>query len=590
MKAVDFYKLPRSIQDRFVGSVMSGFPPAPILASKGAVPNKIGWLALSGVCLIGVVVTTRLGYGSLDSALSLHSWKALPLYLGLVFGVAFGLVQAFARLTRERALPYSAGVYLFPACVIDARNDQFKIYETKDLQSVDVQGSAVRAAFAGGTNFSFPLVEAAAGPTMVSDVQAARDRAMHAHATEDAGELVAVDPLHNPRFSSPVGPRDPYQMKMPPWGKLGFAVAGVVAVAFGPAIWAFRNHGSDKTMYATATKVNDSATYRAYLERGDKYKPEVSGILLPRSELRDAEKAGTVDALLDYKKSHPSSQIGGEVQTSIRAAMLSELEKAKAPGTLAALKDFATKYPEHGVDAELKEATHAIYTRELNAFKAKVPNSKEKPQVLAFADRLFAWAERNNNGKIEVRIRRKAIDMGRPDSAVAKAPNFMGTATYPHNFFDDKHLTAREKDLTKTMTTRIDAGISPSLFEVVGGPSVPTEPDTWPEAKVPTLFIAHGVDWSGHFYTWTRPRGTFVGLTFTFEAAFVVPGDPKPFKFKWDFFRMPYAGNVKEEDGPFGPGQAEDKVYGAMSDGAFDQFADKLLGVFFKDKEKDKDK
>ena len=40
MKVVDFYKLPRSIQDRFVGSVMSGFPPAPILAAKGGTPKK----------------------------------------------------------------------------------------------------------------------------------------------------------------------------------------------------------------------------------------------------------------------------------------------------------------------------------------------------------------------------------------------------------------------------------------------------------------------------------------------------------------------------------------------------------------------
>src|SRR5207302_2417883 len=48
MKAVDFYKLPRAIQDRFVGSVMSGFPPAPLLAAKGAKPTKLAWLALTG--------------------------------------------------------------------------------------------------------------------------------------------------------------------------------------------------------------------------------------------------------------------------------------------------------------------------------------------------------------------------------------------------------------------------------------------------------------------------------------------------------------------------------------------------------------
>src|SRR5438128_118121 len=137
MKAVDFYKLPRSIQDRFVGSVMSGFPPAPILAKKGAVPNKLAWLALTGVCFVAIIVVTRLGYGSLESGLSLHSWKALPLYFVLIFGLVFGLVQAFARLVRERALPYGAGVYLFPACVIDAKNDTFKIYETKELQGVD---------------------------------------------------------------------------------------------------------------------------------------------------------------------------------------------------------------------------------------------------------------------------------------------------------------------------------------------------------------------------------------------------------------------------------------------------------------------
>src|SRR5947199_1827724 len=109
---------------------MSGFPPAPILAKKGPVPNKLMWLALTGVSFVAMVIVTRLGYGSLESGLSLHSWKVLPVYLALVFALVFGLVQAFARLTRERAMPYHAGVYLFPACVIDARNDQFKIYET----------------------------------------------------------------------------------------------------------------------------------------------------------------------------------------------------------------------------------------------------------------------------------------------------------------------------------------------------------------------------------------------------------------------------------------------------------------------------
>ena len=120
MKAVDFYKLPRAIQDRFVGSVMSGFPPAPLLASKGGTPTKLAWLGLTAASFIVTIIVTRIGYGSLESSLSIHSWKALILYGLLIFGVAFGLVQAFGRGVRERALPYGAGIYLFPACLIDA--------------------------------------------------------------------------------------------------------------------------------------------------------------------------------------------------------------------------------------------------------------------------------------------------------------------------------------------------------------------------------------------------------------------------------------------------------------------------------------
>src|SRR5690606_40156030 len=105
--------------------------------------TKLMWLGVSAGCFVVLVVVARVGYGALESGLSVHSVKVLPLYLALVFGFAFGLVQAFARVVRERALPYTSGVYLFPACLIDARDDQFRVYETRDLASVDLQGSSI---------------------------------------------------------------------------------------------------------------------------------------------------------------------------------------------------------------------------------------------------------------------------------------------------------------------------------------------------------------------------------------------------------------------------------------------------------------
>jgi hypothetical protein len=577
MKAVDFYNLPRAIQDRFVGSVMSGFPPAPILAAKGGTSIKVMWLGVSAACFVGVLVTARLGYGALESGLSLHSAKVLPLYIFFIFLFAYGLIEAFARVVRERALPYAAGVYLFPACLIDARDDQFRVYETKDLSSVDVQGASIRVAFAGGAQFLFPLSKPETAADIVSEVQAARDRAMRAHATEDAKELVAVDPLHNPRFSSPVGPRDAYELRRPPWGKLGPAVAAGIAIVIGPSLWALRNSGSDKKMYARATQANTSEAYSQYLANGERFREEVKDILLPRAELRDAEQVGTVDALLKYRQTHRDSKIKAEVQVSVRRAMLAELEKAKEPGTLGALREFANRYPEHGVQPELNAAIHAVYARELDSYRKKAP-AKDKAAV-AFIERLFGWAEKHGP-KVEIRFKRKAsTTLDRADQFILKTPQFMGVITYPSRFFDDKHAVPREATLGKLLTAQIGSGLAPELFDVGLGPLV-TEADV-PDPKEATLFITHVAEWSGHNYTTSRPRGSYVGMNFNFDATFVIPGDTKPYKFKAEIFRHAATHVLRDDEPMLQPGVAEEKVYEQMGQDAFEGFGKKLLANFF---------
>lgn len=579
MKAVDFYKLPRAIQDRFVGSVQSGFPPAPLLATKGGTPTKLMWLGLSVLCLVLVVVLTSLGYGSLDSSISLHSAKLLVVYVALIFGIAFGVVQAYGLLTRERALPYAAGVYMFPACLIDARSDQFKVYSTQDLGAVDAQGGNVRVSFSGGPSFVFACASAAQAPAIAQEVQAGRDRAMHARATEDPKELVAVDPLHNPRFSSPVGPRDPYDMRLPPWKKVGWAVALLVAVILAPTLWYSRNSGSDKTMYAHATQANDTPSYQAYLARGAKFKDEVQNILLPRAELRDAERIGTVDALVAYKTSHPNSKIATEVQSSIHTAMLQELEKAKAPGTLAALEDFAKKFPDAGVDTELHDAMHAVYSRELDSYRKRAPNPPKDKNAQAFVERLFAYAEKNGP-KIEIRFHRKKDEsIGRADAYVVKTPSFMGEVSYPSRYFDEKHGTKRETALGKLLAAKFDNGFSPELFDVQMGAPVPPETDALPDVKVPTLWITHTAAWSGLTYVSQKPRGSYVGITFSFEALFVIPGDKQPIKLKSDISKQAPLGLLKDQD--LAPGAAEDTVYETMATDAFDSFGKKVQALFF---------
>jgi hypothetical protein len=227
---------------------------------------------------------------------------------------------------------------------------------------------------------------------------------------------------------------------------------------------------------------------------------------------------------------------------------------------------------------------HAVYLRELDTYK-KHAASKDKA-VVPFVERLFAWAEKHGP-KVEIRFhRKKSESMDRANQYVAKTPSFMGEVSYPSRQFDEKHGTKRENVLGKLLATRFDAGLSPELFDVGMGAAIPPEVETLPDPKVPTLFISHTAEWSGHSYQSTKPRGSYVGILFPFEAVFVIPGDPKTIKLKADLMKQAALGVLKDEENIM-PGPAEEKVYEAMASEAFESFGNRVLGLFFV-KEKDK--
>jgi hypothetical protein len=262
--------------------------------------------------------------------------------------------------------------------------------------------------------------------------------------------------------------------------------------------------------------------------------------------------------------------------------MLRELEAAKGKATLAALVELDKRYPEHGIGPELAAAKHAIFVRELEAYKKRTP-SKDKA-VLPFVERLFAWAEKNGS-KVEIRFKKKKSEsIGRADQSIARSPSFMGEVSYVSRYFDDKHAVKREQALGRTLASKLDAGISPDLFDVQLGAQVPSDLEGLPDVKVPTLFLVHTAEWSGHQYVATRPRGAYVGILFPFEAVFVLPGDAKPFRFKADVLKQPSLGKLRAEEPMPQPGQAEEGVYQAVAEEAFEQFGSKLLSLFLKER------
>jgi hypothetical protein len=97
MQPIDFYKLARPVQERFVGSVNGTGLPAPILRSPAKPMAPYLWLAASAASLVALLVVFRAGYGNLDSALSIQSPLFLAIDGALVAAAVFGVLRAFAR-------------------------------------------------------------------------------------------------------------------------------------------------------------------------------------------------------------------------------------------------------------------------------------------------------------------------------------------------------------------------------------------------------------------------------------------------------------------------------------------------------------
>jgi len=113
--------------------------------------------------------------------------------------------------------------------------------------------------------------------------------------------------------------------------------------------------------------------------------------------------------------------------------------------------------------------------------------------------------------------------------------------------------------------------------------------ETLPAVTVPTVFITHGEEWPRTFGgNITKPRGIWVDLTYDIEATFVIPGDKAPLTYRYEQ-RIPVDKKVlanEEAMTTTPPTPFEERLYGAMSDTAFNDFSTKYLATFVAPKTK----
>jgi hypothetical protein len=574
MQEMDFYELSRAVQDRFTASIRGEGQPRPLLALGAGPPREaLLWAAIGAGGLLFLALLVDLGFGNLKSSLALHPAPFAGVYALLAATVAISSMKVLAVMKRRWALPYKPGVYLFPAGVIDAKSDKLRMFPLSRLVTPMIQNRKLTLAFPEGQTFIFTLLVSGHTAEVQKTIEDAQASVEKAHAAGDKKGLGVLDPLVDIGVVNPFAPTSRLPRYTPLWARQMWFVGALVGAVVAPGIWLLRNFVSDRQMLAQANKAKDADSFKAYLVRGGT-KPEVRDVLLPRAELSEAIRDGSVEAIERYMAAHPNSRIQSEVSTALRQAMLAELDTVKKAGTVSVLNDFAKRHPNNLVDVELRQAIHAVYQSALARYKKE--SGVRDANVLAFVERLLAYTEKNGP-KAEVRFRRKNTrSMEIADTQIKKSPFFMGTTSVPSQYFDDPHARPREAVAAKTILSRFAAAFPSDILDLEVGQPVLEPEGPLPPNKLPTMFVEHSAEMSGASYLSANPRGVFVGLGMLFEVSFRLPDESKPQRYRLSAWRPPDT-TISKGDYP----SFEAAVYETMASEGFGQFAQRYLSTFF---------
>jgi hypothetical protein len=588
MEKVDFFALPRALQERILGGIEGRFPPVPMLSRRLRVAIPWVWIGLAASALAGLLVVHQLGYGVLGSAMGQQSIAILPVYVVLAAAAVYGLVAVLAVYVRVARLPYPPGVYAYGARVLDARSHPMVNLSLSGLERIEQKGTEVHLTFAkAGT-----LVVAgdpANLPSAIAELEAGRDRALEierngAESREAQDALVLIDPLHQPRFSNPVGEHRALRYELPAWARFGWAIAIALGLSLGSMAFFLRNRGSDTKLYARACEQGTAQGFEQYLQVGKAHQTEVRRVRLPRAELAAAKAQNSVQALLAFEKTHPDTDIGAELASAKKAAYTRELDAAKQPKTLAALGDFQKSFPGHGLDGELSAAMHELYMDAKSKYGTVEPKSGKTNEAAAFLTKLIGSLE-GSGATVEIRFhRRDGVTMARVDKDLAKITEYMGEISHPTHYFDEAHAQARQQLFGESLSAILSSTFPKEVLSVKLGTPVAAEEKVLPAVTVPTIFVTSFEDWSGHTYIFKKPRGVFIGVFFNYTVDFVLPKDAATYHTKEVVFRPVSLALVKElESAPRTNPPIEETIYESMSVEARKQFLAKffknLLGV-----------
>ncbi|HEU4579397.1 MAG TPA: hypothetical protein VFS67_14145 [Polyangiaceae bacterium] len=557
MKSIEFYDLPRPVQERFVAASQASLAPAPLALRPASKYVGARWF---GAALVGLCVTSLFalnGFGDLEHPAALATGLHALIY-------CLGFTLSFASLTRgltlrDRALslPFARGTYLFPMGVVEAQSSALNVHSLTDLRTVEATASALNVTFVDGASFDFPAADQAQAEAAKRAVTESQERLDEATRADSVRGLAALDPLLRTNFPSPFSHDVPFQRPTSMWAFALLAMAVVSGAALGVGVWEVRNKLSARRLAETARALDTTSAYRQYLARGG-HSPEIIEVLLPRAELAEAKAQGTVRAIEDYIASHPGSKIQDEEAAALRAALLAALERAQQPGTLAALEAFQVENPRYApIARELADARHKVYRAAADRAKQlAVATGARRGDPAAFLESLVAHAEQHGP-PVEIRFRSA---LGRSaktaDNTVRAGSFFAGNASLPSRYFGEAQMQQREALAGPLLVSALQSLFSKEILEFKLGAPLPGAGEDeklppLPEPSVPTLYVDYKIELSGAVVN-QKPRGMYFGAGMFFDTDFRIPDSDARLQMLVRTWRSPSRNVMRAKEGTTG--------------------------------------
>jgi len=574
MAKVDFWGLTRPVQERFVATTAGAAAPAPLAIRPLASDSRgLAYSAFGVAATVAGIALLRVGFGDLSSRVALAPTTFIALYSACFVLAAAGFFMAVARYVKAYAVPYPPALYLYPIGVIDARSPEFVVHRITEQTEAhfDAARSALRVELEGG-HFDFPATDAALAEQAAATVLGLRDKLATSGPVSSAREQALADPLIDNGFKNPFAPADPLRKELPKWLKFWPGMALILGVLLGGTAFLIRNHLSEGRLYAAARKADTSEAYRTYLERGG-HNPDVEALLLPRAELRDAQRSGKVADLEHYVDAHPNSPIKIEVESALQQALLKELAQAEAAGTLSALKEFQTQYSRYAfLSANIDRAINGRIDSVLRQLKPAL--ALNQARLIPFMERLLRYTAKHGP-QLLVRFQRKPTEtLAAAEKSLRQSPYFSGEKTLPGQFFDDAHEAPRQAAMAAALVSELSSHFPRDLLDAQAGPALDSNAESKP--TVPTILVTYHVELSGSFPS-RKPRFALSGIGLITRISFDIPGDPEPQVFKLTVWRAPDLRTITETS-------TAPELYEAMAGEAFKRLTKKYLATLFVEK------